>query len=194
MVFDKMPAEPRELLRQLIKGIPGKARSDDKPGWTRAVKAAVREESKKRGWEVCATAPHRSSRFDWREHEWLLDAICWSGPDITLAVECEWDRKDVPNDFQKLMAVKSPLKLMVFEAGPKNRRELVLSIEQKLNEYGQHVDGEVYLLLDFAEGSHHCSQFESREKGNGKLTNKARFGELLDLCGQDHASGRARAA
>ncbi len=80
---------------------------------------------------------------------WLLDLI-WlhkkTGA-IHLAAESEWGNQDeVLYDFQKLLCVKSPLKIMVYWA----RRSFVSEFEKYMQDFDEHLEGENYVLVEFA--------------------------------------------
>ena len=66
--------------------------------------------------------------------------------DIALAVESEWgSKRDVLHDFGKLLVVKAPLKLMVFD----KRKDVIKDIQERyMQKFSQHVEDEHYLLLE----------------------------------------------
>jgi len=69
---------------------------------------------------------------------------------IHLAVEVELQRKgDVLFDFQKLLCVKAPLKVMVYRDRD-GKGSLVRRFEEYMEEFDQHVKGEHYLLVEMA--------------------------------------------
>jgi hypothetical protein len=66
---------------------------------------------------------------------------------IHLAVEPEWGNQDeVLYDFQKLLCVKSPLKIMVYWA----KRSFVSEFEKYMQGFDEHLEGENYVLVEFA--------------------------------------------
>jgi hypothetical protein len=83
------------------------------------------------------------------DRQWLLDLI-WlhkkTGA-IHLAAESEWGNLgEVLYDFQKLLCVKSPLKIMIYWA----KQSLVGEFEKCMQEFDQHLEGENYVLVEFA--------------------------------------------
>jgi len=81
------------------------------------------------------------------------------------------------------MCVKAPLKLLMFEQGTS---DVVKELEGYLAESEQHIEGETYLLVDFAYGSHQCYKFVVPRPNNGKLKKGEVKFDLL-LSGQDRA-------
>jgi hypothetical protein len=119
--------------------------------WTAGVKEALRRMGKKRN--LCVyPSPER-----WYESEYLLDLI-WlderkSSPRrgvVELAAEIEWGRvDDVRYDFEKLILVKAPLKLMVCDPWSGNdAEELLPTLSRSLEFYADHRRGETYLVAD----------------------------------------------
>jgi hypothetical protein len=103
--------------------------------------------------------------------EFLLDAVWWrrltphAVEHIALAVESEFagwakNRNDVATevikDFEKLLVVKSPLKLMIFCSwyGKRDtdltpmRDQIWSQLRQCIAQYSHHIEGEKYLFLD----------------------------------------------
>jgi hypothetical protein len=70
-----------------------------------------------------------------------------------LAVESEWNRGvwEVMHDFEKLLSVKSPLKLMIYHRG-RDTEELKEKIKRCLSGFSQHVTGERYIFCEFQKG------------------------------------------
>src|SRR5215813_2484783 len=118
---------------------------------TKAVKYVLRREAKKHGFRVF---PDNDKRFTKPKSQWLFDLIWWNdgsrGKGVELAVESEWnaDEGAVVHDFEKLLAVKSPLKLMIYRARPKTTVQVRESIKTYLKNYGQHVVGENYVMCE----------------------------------------------
>lgn len=103
--------------------------------------------------------------------QFLLDLVWWrdsDSMDIVLAVESEWGKNwQVWEDFGKLLVVKSPLKLMVFEKQPKDTVE---TIEQLyMQRYTQHVKGEQYLLIEFDTNKSEAHPFHFSVPSDGRL-------------------------
>lgn len=134
----------------------------------------LRREGKKRGFRVF---PDNDKRFATAKSQWLFDLIWWNngtrGKGVELAVECEWnsDAGAVVHDFEKLLTVKSPLKLMIYRARPKTRRQVREDIRKYLETYGQHVTGERYLICEFLPNSSCYSyMFRVKTHHNGRVS------------------------
>ena len=92
-----------------------------------------------------------------------------------LAVESERDPKlgERVKDFRKLLAVKSPLKLMIVveHQGDDETQELVTRLNEVVDTWKQHDPREEYLLYVFA--APHNKHFVSRVQRNYTATNFA---------------------
>jgi hypothetical protein len=93
---------------------------------------------------------------DEQQPEFMLDLIWWRNKDsndIDLAVESEWGANNaIWYDFGKLLAVKAPLKLLVYSTSNHNRQSLTVreGIEEKyMKRFTCHISGECYLLVEF---------------------------------------------
>jgi len=103
--------------------------------------------------------------------EFLVDFI-WEerndGKRLILACESEWaaDRfgkhthwKLVEEDFEKLLVIKAPFKVLIFSSNSKNQDDTadvdfsigraLKSLTRSLENYWHHLPGETYILLDF---------------------------------------------
>jgi len=87
--------------------------------------------------------------------EWLLDLVWWNDrpgmKGVELAVESEWNTapNEVLYDFEKLMGMKAPLKLMVYRVTKNSKAQLKEQMERYLAEFRQNVAGENYVLCEF---------------------------------------------
>jgi hypothetical protein len=119
---------------------------------TQAVKVKLRRLGK---IHKCQTFPDDNKLLKRRRPEWLFDIVWWDDTPgrngVRLAVECEWSRplRGIVDDFDKLMSVKSPLKLMIYRVGKKSSSAVREAIQESLQDFGQHVKGENYLLCEF---------------------------------------------
>jgi len=145
--------EPYDLVLKLVSAI-NAANIDwnNSTLWTRKVKAALRDILQRGPTEVIFSEPERDVS------EFMLDIIAWSrddGEGIVLAVESEWDYKpaEVRKDFEKLLVIKSALKLMIF-ASTRGRipwqRRIFEELRASLLLYKHHIKGERYIFVDFA--------------------------------------------
>ncbi len=166
--------EPTALLRSLASRLDEFERENPEAktgAWTLEVQSALMDigEKLERGIEhLCKRTSEQAGTG-----EFLLDAVWWrrvapgSAEHVALAVESEFagwakNRKDVANevlkDFEKLLVVKSPLKLMIFcsryAKGDTDLVSMRQSIWSRLKEciaqYSHHIEGEKYLFLDTA--------------------------------------------
>ena len=111
-----------------------------------------------------------------------LNLSWWQpGTGTTLAVTCEWGLAgDVANAFERLMAVKAPMKLLIFctrQAG-NERRDILLrtdtdavlkAIGASIIDFGQHFEGELYVLLESVQQTSMFRSYEFRVPTTGKL-------------------------
>ncbi|MFZ0314958.1 MAG: hypothetical protein WAL85_19815 [Candidatus Korobacteraceae bacterium] len=100
--------------------------------------------------------------------EWLLDVVWWknySWPEIgiALAVECEWKtgKRELVDDFQKLLCTKAPLKVFIYDGGnvPADGNEPQTWIKEEMRKYHHHVAGETYLFAAFGDRDQYCHKF-----------------------------------
>src|SRR6185437_16236482 len=92
---------------------------------------------------------------------------------VELAVESEWNTApgEVVYDFEKLMAIKAPLKLMLYRVTKGSKAEVQKQIEKYLTEFRQHVADENYVLCEFhrdhgeADLSCDCYLYEIKRSG-----------------------------
>ena len=164
--------EPADLLRSLSGRLDKfeAANPEAKTGaWTLAVQSALEEMSEKtqEGIEHFCTRTEKKTGTG----EFLLDAVWWrraipgAVEHVALAVESEfagWAKNrgdvatEVAKDFEKLLVVKSPLKLMIFcswygkgdtDLSPM-RKTIWSDLKKHIAQYNHHVEGEKYLFLD----------------------------------------------
>jgi hypothetical protein len=166
--------EPADLLRALVQQLDEfeVANPDARTGaWTVAVQSALKAlgEQAGKGIEHLCTRTSEGPGTG----EFLLDAVWWhrvtpgSVEHVALAVESEfagWARNrddvstQVAQDFEKLLVVKSPLKLLIFCSWYSKRdtdlapmRNAIWShLKQYIAHYSHHIEGEKYLFLDTA--------------------------------------------
>ncbi len=143
-----------------------------------SIKHALEKLGIPRGYRVYFT-PLRRPRI---EREWLLGLAWWEpGRGTVLAAECQWgDAADILHDFERLMAVKSPLKLLIFasrRAGAEREDVLMRTdidavlqvLGTALADFSQHVEGETYVLLEHVESNSTFHAYEFRVPKDGKL-------------------------
>jgi hypothetical protein len=166
MILGQPPIEPDVLARTLVHELAQAVQlQGSQADWTGILKEILRNMGKKLNHVVSPDPEGEEPK------QFLLDLLWWKNKDvmdIVLAVESEWGkREDVWFDFGKLMVVKSPLKLMVFE---KQAKETVRTIEEGyMRKYDQHIEGEYYLLLEFDTKNKVARSFHYRVPSSGRL-------------------------
>ena len=192
MLFGNAPISTSKLLQTVISQVPARAKSEGRRDWTQAAKQVLCGLAKRR-----KLTPYASIHLGSEKHEeWLLDIVWHSVSDGTmLAVESEWGKLEhVQDDFEKLMSIKSPLKLMLFKSGNTgySTSEVVQTLERDLMPFKQNVKGETYLLVDFSGGEHQCFKFKVPHDGQLKVK-EVSFSHLKRLSGTDLARRRSPA-
>ncbi len=111
-----------------------------------------------------------------------LEMAWWEpGRGTVLAVECEWGVvASIAAAFARLMGRKAPMKLLVFgsrRAGA-DREDILLrtdidavlaAVGAALLDFSQHVEGELYVLLERVEREPRFRSYEFEVPGNGRL-------------------------
>lgn len=160
-----LPAELAALIRAEVLPLVSRLRARDRSKFgkkaalrgqrarrTKALRLVLRRAAKKRGF-LCF--PNSDKRLKKKLGQWLYDLIWWedrSGKKgIELAVESEWNRPvgDIVDDFEKLLAVKSPVKLMVYRVSRNTRERVRKALAESVREYRHHVKDENYILCEF---------------------------------------------
>jgi len=146
----RVPAEASEL------NVDG--RTEGK-AWTTAVKHVLHQLGTERGYESIYTQRELGVR------EFLLDFVWWDKKKGVGVLACESEFGNtrfesgnpllVGEDFDKLLSFKAPLKLMIFDsytnakAPTPTRNDILTEVHRYVTEYGYHIAGEVYVLIDF---------------------------------------------
>ena len=127
-----------------------------------------------------------------KHREWLIDAVWYfrssdgKGEALLLALESEWSESpsEVVNDFCKLLAVKAPIKIMLFEGNHETEKYI-----EPLGNVGsgwlQHDEGDLIYVINFREGRHK-TWFYKVESSNP--SDDFRFQVIDKLTGQDKSS------
>lgn len=140
---------------------------------TQAVKIKLRRIGRGLGF---ITFPDNDERLKKPRGQWLIDLIWWDDhpgrKSVMLAVECEWNTgvNDVLYDFEKLLGIKSPLKVMIYRIRPKTADKVREGIKEYLREFRQHVNGERYLFCEF-QPNWTCHCYMLRVRCSGKIGN-----------------------
>ena len=142
--FGQLPEDPGKIankikteVRQLVK--------DGRPDWNEKIKEVLRRLGKEKGYGVYPDPEEKNG-------EWLLDVI-WldrkTGA-IRLAAESELGSEgEALDDFQKLLCIKAPLKIMIYYV---YKKPFLNKFGDYMTNFDQHVRGEHYLLIEFAPG------------------------------------------
>lgn len=143
-IFRKPLIDPKIVATKLASFI-WKQKDDGNVSWNAAVRTKLGKMGKEKGYFVYPGVDGPG---------WLLDLI-WMDKKtgaIHLAVESELGRtiEDVKHDFQKLWCVKSSLKIMVYYV--RDGGSAVAELEKEMQLFDQHLEGENYILLEFAKG------------------------------------------
>ncbi len=169
---------PADLVGGLLVKIEGFDQKANNTIWTLLVKKALKELADTVDRSRFGQVEQIATNKEEQTREFLLDAVWWRrkkegrNEEMALAVECEWGAKDphkpgnrtieevvsmVEQDFDKLLVVKCPLKLMIFctdKAGTGDyegmRVAVVEKMEAYLSQYAHHIEGECYLFVDVA--------------------------------------------
>jgi hypothetical protein len=160
MLFGDVTISSEDLATLLCRDVRAKVRKYPRNPNNRVRTAIVKEvlhrEGTQRGYEVCIGDCH----------EWLLDLVWWKqsregGIGIALAVECDWDFKDQMWDFQKLLCIKAPLKVFIYDGGniPEQGRTERKQFEEEMLAYRHHVADETYLFISFGDTSQYSYRF-----------------------------------
>jgi hypothetical protein len=154
-----------------------------KQGCTRPQRTeAVLREVRKLGIDMdCPVSPNK----DDHERGFLLDIVWWKNTelmDIALAVESELGKdKEVWHDFGKLMIVKAPQKLMIYETNhhEKESANMRNRIKEYMRKFTHHIYGEQYVLLEFAVAEQMVYAYRCNVNKNGRL-GKVEFVRILE--------------
>jgi hypothetical protein len=149
------------ISRQLLEHVGSRAREiqqlnrrKENTAWTKAVKTLLREEGDKRE-HVCLYSDTKRQL-----HEFLVDFTWWdcNSKVTVMACESEFGRKPeaIGEDFDKLLSVKAHFKLMIFDSYQEKTRtrrtdQILQTLTRHFREFGQHIKGEIYILLDTAD-------------------------------------------
>jgi hypothetical protein len=141
--------EPRDLVTKLVRGVAGcnYGRQRDR---TAAVKEVLRCIGEELGF--CVAPKLRAG-----QPEFLYDMVWFKNSDVNdvvMAMESELDKRReglLFEDFQKLLHIKAPLKIFVFQGVEADwTRKIMEGIRKSyLEKFSQHVKGERYIAIEF---------------------------------------------
>jgi hypothetical protein len=145
-------AQHLSIVREMLIQLPQNAGIAGRKGWTPAVKRTMHDLCIKYvgscGREFWGTHPCESGQ---QHYEWLLDAAWYiqssQNEEILLGLESEWDDSltEVQSDFAKLLTVKAPVKILLFEAGAHSghtESEQISSLQALCRKWNQHSRGD----------------------------------------------------
>ncbi len=175
MLFGPAPVSSDKLITAILSDFPFRAPKSDQ---TRALKRALAQLGRSLSYTVFF-ADNGDRRHD---REWMLDLVWWSaGTGTVAAMKCEWGNAGlVVSQFHRLMAIKAPLKVMVFstrQAGAerpdvlerKDTSAMLHALGHCAIDFSQHVAGEHYLILELAEEEKLFRAYELCITADGKL-------------------------
>jgi hypothetical protein len=145
--------EPDDLVLRLVSAIDSAGIDwNNSRLWTKNIKSGLRDILQRGLTEVIFSEPERDVS------EFMLDVVGWSrddGEGIVLAAESEWiyTPAEVRKDFEKLLVIKSAIKLMIFASTHGRtpwQRSIVEALRDSLLLYKHHMRGERYIFVDFA--------------------------------------------
>ena len=180
----------RAIVEEFIKRWTGSQIKDS----TKAVKDVMCELCARyipRGREYCGTLIKDGKKY----HEWLLDVLWYvktkkEERGVFLGLESEWqdDVHEVASDFCKLLALKAPVKILLFQSGDKSKVEIGKHLKE-LNRIGktwrQHSRGDLIYAINFHDGRHESYFYGVKKAGiNSSFSLKS----VPDLSGVDRLS------
>jgi hypothetical protein len=124
---------------------------DSNPQWTISVRDVLHKLGNEKGFKV----ESRRTKNNPDCHEWLYDVVWLRQPPHTameFAAESEWgDPGSVQDDFQKLLCIKAPVKLLLFAFKKESNSSIAVwdGIRNYLNDYPHHLSGETYVFMEF---------------------------------------------
>jgi hypothetical protein len=132
--------------------------SDSRAEWTLWIKTNLHRLISAREFYISPSSPS-STKGEYLTLDMTVEERAFPKR-IVLAVESEiidtkYRGQEIEKDFEKLLAVKSPFKLMVFSSeryGFTNEKAVAM-FERSLAGYGHHLLGETYLFIDYNENN-----------------------------------------
>ena len=174
------------IIHDVVTLLPLAAKTNDKGEWTEAVKSTMYQLWGKYlpGYkeEFCGFSLKRAT------HEWLLDVMWYPKDDSTegvlLGLESEWldSLKECRSDFCKLLAVKAPLKIFLFEAGKFKEEDHIQSLNVVCRKWQQHIKGDLIYAINFSDGRHTTYFYEVLKDGP---IAEFQFQKIANLSGTD---------
>ena len=163
MLFGDVSISSEDLATVLCREV--RARANTFPAnptghdWTAIIKEVLCKVGEHRKYEVLCRGINE-------HHEWLLDVVWWKqhrerGRGSARAGEGEWECKDLMWDFQKLLCVKAPLKVFIYDGGniPEHGEMERKQFEGEMRVYPHHVAGEEYLFVSFGNTGQYAHHF-----------------------------------
>jgi hypothetical protein len=178
-ICDDIRSNHQKIVRELIEKLPEQAASNMNRDWTDAEKKVMHTLFKKylkNQGEYCASLTDDKNPSE-KFHEWMLD-ISWYlkiqdvdkkkilHEGLVLALESEWShsKSEVGSDFCKLLAVKSPIKIMVFGVKESELLDYINLLNNIGKRWIQNPCGEVYYAINFDEKDNHQTYFYECKK------------------------------
>jgi len=169
-IFGKLPIDPSSAANEIILKVRDET-NDNRPNWNATVKKVLRERADKNLYHVYPDP-------EVKNQGWLLDLIWFDRQKgtVQLAVESELGTEgEVLDDFQKLLCIKAPLKIMIYYA---YKKSYVNNFVDYMMAFDQHVKDEHYLVVEFAPGPEDKA-YLYQVPNDGRLTKQAEFSKLI---------------
>jgi len=152
VILGKPPIDPCSIAKEIISAVRRQGKYD-RPAWNAAAKRALRRKADRKRYLVYPSPGKKG----WGE--WLCDTVWFTRKEgtIHLAAEVELGGSgDVMFDFQKLLCVKAPLKVMVYRGRKRGtlleKRANAESFPDYMEAFDHHMGGEHYLFVQFGPG------------------------------------------
>lgn len=142
--------EVDDVLRSVMSDADKRGLKDEQ--WTYSIREALTDLGRRYGYQVCGARP-KDEHF---EREWLCD-LTWKQlrdgssseiVELPLAVESEWTWDEQLWDFQKLLALRAGLRVMIFQAGSATTAEdYFTKLQRAIASYDGSRPGDRYLFV-----------------------------------------------
>jgi len=173
--YESRLALAKTLARELAFEIPPVFEGyDATTRWTTAIKDVLRK-LMPQTWRMIPL------RNDSSAGEFLVDACWWvNSMGAALVAEFEWHHswEEIVKDFEKLLVIKSPIKLMIFASskGALSSSKIEKELKGYLSEYDHHIAGETYIFIDYWPEEHvRAFIWQATTNGHAEITFEEHF-------------------
>lgn len=191
--FADVVAQHRKIVTELIDRLPYEAVSGSNKDWTHAA-MRVMHDLCQQYIGPCRKHFYGVHRCEIENHqEWLLDVLWWFQSDteqgVLLGLESEWadSTGEVCSDFSKVLAVKAPIKIILYYEGTRKRparsQSRIEGLTSLCRQWRQHSAGDVLYAINFHEGEHETYWHSIARDGAAP---DFAFGKIPELTDRDH--------